>query len=213
VIAEIKRRSPSKGSLAPHLDPDALARAYVAGGACAISVLTDAPHFGGSPEDLVAARAAVDVPVLRTDFTVDRRDLYDARLMGADACLLIVAALGDAELADFIALGRRLGLTCLVEIHDEGELARALAAGADVIGVNQRDLHTFAVDRDRAVTLSAMIPADIVRIAESGVTARDDVERLDDAGFDAVLVGEALVTADDPRRALASLRGVVGVGS
>jgi indole-3-glycerol phosphate synthase len=205
VIAEVKRRSPSKGDLAPELDPAALARAYEAGGAACLSVLTDGPHFGGSPEDLAAARSAVSVPVLRKDFTVDEIDVCDARLMGADAVLLIVAALDDVELADFAQLAAELDLAALVEVHDEAEVERALAAGADLIGVNQRDLMTFAVDTHRAVDLADRLPAGVVRVAESGVTGPQDVTALAASGYDAVLVGETLVTSGDPRAATAAL--------
>jgi indole-3-glycerol phosphate synthase len=207
VIAEVKRRSPSKGPLAPNLDPAELARAYERGGATCVSVLTDGPHFGGSSADLGAAREAVALPVLRKDFTVDRRDLFDARLMGADAVLLIVAALSDDELAEFVVLGGDLGLDCLVEVHDEAELARALGAGASLVGVNQRDLRSFAVDPDRACRVAAAMPDGIVRVAESGIRSAEDVARLVDAGFDAILVGEALVTSADPAAALRSLAG------
>ncbi|MCU1463288.1 MAG: trpC [Acidimicrobiales bacterium] len=207
VIAEVKRRSPSKGELAPGLVPGLVAKAYAAGGAAALSVLTDADHFGGSPADLTDARDAVDIPVLRKDFTVSERDVADARLMGADAILLIVAALSDAELSRFVGLAGRFGLSALVEVHDERELGRALAAGATLVGVNQRDLRTFEVDHDLAATLATRMPAGIVRVAESGVRDRDDCRRLADAGFDAVLVGETLVTAPDPTAAIRSLRG------
>jgi indole-3-glycerol phosphate synthase len=205
VIAEIKRRSPSKGALAPGLDPAALALAYTAGGAACLSVLTDGESFGGSPADLAAARAACPHPVLRKDFTVDSRDVAAARAMGADAVLLIVAALSDSELAQFRALAADLALTALVEVHDERELQRALAAGADVIGVNQRDLRTFDVDRSLAARLAGKMPAGVVTVAESGIGGRDDVERLEEAGYDAILVGEHLVTAADPTKALGAL--------
>lgn len=168
-------------------------------------MLTDRDWFGGSPEDLRAARAAVDLPVLRKDFTVDARDVADARLMGADAVLLIVAALSDAELASFHALATELGMTALVETHDETEIERALAVGARVIGVNQRDLVTFAVDTERAVRLAPLIPDGVVRVAESGVRDADDARRLADAGYDAVLVGESVVTSGDPGRAVEAL--------
>jgi len=203
VVAEVKRRSPSAGDLAPALDPALLAKAYAAGGAACLSVLTDAPHFGGSAEDLRSAREAGGLPVLRKDFTVAEADLYDARAMGADAVLLIVAALGDEELVAFVALGHELGLSCLVEVHDEAELERALGAGAVLVGVNQRDLRSFEVDRERAARVGASIPEDVVRVAESGVRSRDDVVRLRDAGFHAVLVGEAFVTSADPSRTVA----------
>ena len=208
VIAEIKRRSPSKGELAPGLDPATLAAAYAAGGASCLSVLTDEAYFGGSAADLVAARAAVGIPVLRKDFTVVEADLYEARAMGADAVLLIVACLSDGELAAFTSLAARLGLTALVEVHDEKECDRALRAGARVIGVNQRDLRTFEVDAERAVRLAGRIPEEVVRVAESGVRDAADLGRLQGAGYDAVLVGEALVTAEDPAAALENLRGV-----
>jgi indole-3-glycerol phosphate synthase len=212
VIAEIKRRSPSKGNLAEDLDPDSVARAYEAGGAACLSVLTDNEFFGGSPDDLRAARAACGLPVLRKDFTVDERDVVDARLMGADAVLLIVAALDDGELGRFLALARSLQLAALVEVHDADELARALGAGADVVGVNQRDLHTFEVDRERADAMAAAIPSDVIRVAESGIASAADVARLTDAGYDAILVGEAIVTAADRAGAIRSLIGRVGAG-
>lgn len=207
VVAEVKRRSPSKGDLAADLDPADLAVRYAAGGASCLSVLTDREFFGGSPDDLRAARAAAPaLPVLRKDFTVAPADVCDARLMGADAVLLIVAALDDAELADFHALATGVGLDVLVEVHDEAELDRALAAGATLVGVNQRDLVTFRVDHDRAVRVGKAIPDEVLKVAESGVRGPDDARSLRDAGFDAVLVGESLVTAPDPAAALAALR-------
>jgi indole-3-glycerol phosphate synthase len=209
VIAEIKRRSPSKGPLAPDLVPGVLAKSYAAAGAACLSVLTDKEFFGGSPEDLGEARSAVELPVLRKDFTVNAADVCDARLMGADALLLIVGALSPGELAEFLQLARHLGLDALVEVHDEAEAELALSSGAQIVGVNQRDLVTFSVDTDRAVRVSAAIPGTVVRVAESGIRTRDDVRRLADAGFDAVLVGEALVTAADPGAALASLTEAV----
>lgn len=207
LICEVKRRSPSKGDLAPDLDPAALARAYEAGGAACLSVLTDEAFFGGSAADLVAAREACSLPVLRKDFTVSERDVYDARAMGADAVLLIAAALDDAELAAFRALASELGLDTLVEVHDEPEVERALVVGADLIGVNQRDLVTFEVDTERAVRLAPRIPDGVVRVAESGIAGPDDARRLRDAGYDALLVGEWLVTSPDPAAAVAALRG------
>jgi indole-3-glycerol phosphate synthase len=206
VIAEIKRRSPSKGDLAPGLDPARLASAYADGGAACLSVLTDEAWFGGSADDLRAARQAVELPVLRKDFTVDPRDVARARSMGADAVLLIVAALDDNELTDFHAIAGELGLDALVEVHDEAELDRALAVGADLVGVNQRDLVTFEVDTDRAVRVGAAMPEGVIRVAESGIRGRDDAQRLVDAGFHAVLVGESLVTAADPAQSVADLR-------
>jgi indole-3-glycerol phosphate synthase len=210
VIAEIKRRSPSKGPLAPDLVPGVVAKTYAAAGAVCLSVLTDQEFFGGSVDDLAEARAAVELPVLRKDFTVCAADVCEARLMGADAVLLIVGALSATELDEFLGLCRRLRLDALVEVHDEIEAEAALAAGADMIGVNQRDLVTFEVDTDRAARVAATLPEDVVRVAESGIRSFDDVRRLADAGFDAVLVGEALVTSPDPGAALAALRGGEG---
>jgi indole-3-glycerol phosphate synthase len=207
VISEIKRRSPSKGDLDPTLDPLSVAEEYEAGGASCLSVLTDRQFFGGSPDDLRAARSGCSLPVLRKDFTVSALDVCDARLMGADAVLLIVAALSDTELASFVELAGRLGLAALVEVHDAHELQRALAAGSTLVGVNQRDLRTFEVDRDRAVTLAAMIPPGVVSVAESGIRHAADAARLSDAGYDAVLVGEALVRSGDRRGAVAELLG------
>lgn len=207
VIAEVKRRSPSKGDLAPDLDPAGLAAAYEAAGAACLSVLTDAEFFGGSGADLAAARAACALPVLRKDFTVAEADVWEARCMGADAVLLIVAALTDDELGRFHAAAAEAGLDALVEVHDEAEVERALAVGATLIGVNQRDLVTFEVDTGRAVRVAAVIPDIVLRVAESGVHDRDAASRLHDAGYDAVLVGEALVTAHDVRARLRELTG------
>ena len=206
VISEIKRRSPSKGDLNADLDPAALAGLYETGGACALSVLTDEEFFGGSIIDLQLARAAVSLPVLRKDFTVDVRDVCDARLMGADCVLLIAAALSQSELVEMHAVADEIGIEVLVEIHDEPELDTALAAGAQVIGVNQRDLVTFQVDHDRALRMAELIPAGVVKIAESGVRGADDARQLHLAGYHAVLVGETLVTSPDPVETLRQLR-------
>ncbi len=206
MIAEVKRRSPSKGDLAVDLDAEATAGAYEGGGAAALSVLTDAEFFGARPGDLADARGACTLPVLRKDFTVDARDVLDARIMGADAVLLIAAALDERELVEFLALARDVGLDALVEVHDEGELARAVDAGADLIGVNQRDLVTFAVDTARAVRLAPLMPAGVVRVAESGIVGPGDARVLAEAGYHAVLVGESLVTSGDARGAVAALR-------
>jgi indole-3-glycerol phosphate synthase len=208
VIAEIKRRSPSRGDLALGLDPAALGTAYAAGGARALSVLTDERFFGGSASDLARARAAVSLPVLRKDFTLGPADVADARLMGADAVLLIAAALAPTELVELGALARDLGLDALVEVHDEAELESALAAGASLVGVNQRDLTTFRVDGQRAARLARSLPASVVAVAESGVGGREDAARLADAGYAAVLVGEHLVTAPDPTAAVSALGGL-----
>lgn len=209
VIAEIKRRSPSKGDLFPDLVAGPLARQYAAGGASALSVLTDAEHFGGSPGDLVEARAATALPVLRKDFTVAEADVADARIMGADAVLLIVAALEQDLLVRLVEVSRDLGIDALVECHDEVEIERALAAGATLIGVNQRDLTTFKVDSVRAEKLAAVLPDHVVKVAESGIDGPASCRRLAEAGFAAVLVGEHLVTSGDPAAAVRSLLGKV----
>lgn len=203
----MKRRSPSKGDLFADLDPAELATTYAAGGASCLSVLTDEIWFGGSAADLRVARAAVDMPVLRKDFTVDARDVVDARLMGADCVLLIAAALDDVELADFHTLAHELGLDVLVEVHDEAELERALAVGADLIGVNQRDLVTFEVDQQRAVRMAPQMPSGVVRVAESGVRDRADAVALTAAGYHALLIGETLVTSGAPDEEIRVLRG------
>jgi indole-3-glycerol phosphate synthase len=206
VIAEIKRRSPAKGDLDRNLDAAQLAATYERGGATCLSVLTDEEFFAGSVTDLEAARAATSLPVLRKDFTVDPRDAADARLMGADAVLLIVAALDPFELVELHQLACELGLDVLVEVHDEPDLEEALNAGASLVGVNQRDLATFEVDHERALRMSSAIPDDVVKVAESGIGGGDDAKRLADAGYDAVLVGEALVTAADAAAAITELR-------
>lgn len=206
VIAEVKRRSPSKGALAPDLDPAELGRAYAAGGAACLSTLTDEDFFGGSATDLQIARAASGRPVLRKDFTVSAHDVCDARLMGADCVLLIAAALDDDELASFHALATRIGLDVLVEVHDEPELERAVAVGADLVGVNQRDLVTFQVDQERAVRMAPRMPDGVVRVAESGIRGPDDARVLARAGYHALLVGESLVTSGDAAAAVAGLR-------
>ncbi len=205
VISEIKRRSPSKGDLNATLDPAELAIAYERGGAACLSVLTDVEFFGGSVADLQAARAACSLPVIRKDFTVSPFDVVDARLIGADCVLLIVAAVGACLLGDLHALAIELGLDVLVEIHDEAELEAALAAGATLIGVNQRDLVTFQVDHARAVRMASAIPDGMVKVAESGVRGVDDARSLRAAGYHAVLVGESLVTAADPAAAVTEL--------
>jgi indole-3-glycerol phosphate synthase len=207
VIAEIKRRSPSKGPLAPDLDPVDLAVRYEEAGAAALSVLTDHDFFGGSFDDLARARGATSLPVLRKDFTVSRRDVFDARAHGADALLLIVAALDDRELAEFHAAALDLGLDVLVEVHDDEELERALAVGATLVGVNQRDLKTFEVDGERAARMIESFPPEVVAVAESGVASDDDAARLAAVGFDAVLVGEHLVTAAVVESTLQALVG------
>lgn len=208
VIAEVKRASPSKGSLAPIADPAALAAAYAAGGATAISVLTEQRRFNGTLADLAAVRAAVQIPVLRKDFMVDPYQILEARAWGADIILLIVAALTDTQLVEFHDQARSLGMTALVEVHDEEETARAVASGASVIGVNARNLKTLEVDRAVFARLAAGIPADVVAIAESGIRDVADVQTYVNAGADGVLVGEALVTGGNPAAAVASFASV-----
>lgn len=184
-----------------------MAAEYKRGGATCLSVLTDTEHFGGSAADLQRAHDAVSIPVLRKDFTVDPRDVADARLMGADCVLLIVAALDELELVDFLDVAGHVGIDALVEVHDEPELEVALEAGATMVGVNQRDLRTFEVDTNRAVRVGAAIPAGVIRVAESGIRTRDDAVRLGDAGFDALLIGESIVTSSDHAAMVATLLG------
>lgn len=205
VIAEIKRRSPSKGDLNVDLDPAAVAQAYRDGGAACCSVLTDEEFFSGSAADLRAVSDAVRLPIIRKDFTVSAHDVVDTRLMGADAVLLIVAALSDDELHSFHGLAKDIGLDALVEVHDEAEAERAIAVGADLIGVNQRDLVTFEVDTERAVRVAKSLPDTVVRVAESGISGPEDIPALAEAGFHAVLVGESLVTHQGPAGAVEAL--------
>jgi indole-3-glycerol phosphate synthase len=205
VIAEVKRSSPSKGALAAIADPAALAADYERGGAAVISVLTEQRRFGGSLDDLVAVRRAVDVPVLRKDFIVSSYQLWEARVFGADLVLLIVAALDQNALVSLIERAGSLGLTPIVEVHTVEESGRAVDAGARVIGVNARDLRTLEVDRNVFPEVAPHIPDGIVRIAESGVRGPHDVIEYARAGADAVLVGESLVVGRDPRSAVADL--------
>jgi indole-3-glycerol phosphate synthase len=206
VITEIKRRSPSRGALNQNLDPTQIAQQYEQGGASCLSVLTDQDFFGGSTEDLQQAHCSVALPVLRKDFTVSSNDVCDARIMGADCVLLIVAALSVQELTEFKKLADELSLDTLVEVHDEPELEIALNIGASMIGVNQRDLKTFEVDHQRAVRMAAQMPASVVRVAESGVRTRADAQSLRDAGYHAILVGESLVTSNDIATSVRELR-------
>ena len=193
VIAEVKRRSPSKGWIDEHVDAARLAMVYQRGGATAVSVLTDEKYFSGSVEDLTSVRAAVDLPLLRKDFTVSANDVLDAAAMGASCVLLIVAALDDEELRLFLHVAEHSGIDALVEVHDDREARRALDCGATLVGVNQRDLRSFQVDTDQAVAVMSSLPRDIVTVAESGLATPHDVRRAGDAGFDAVLVGEAFI--------------------
>jgi indole-3-glycerol phosphate synthase len=205
VVAEVKRASPSVGAIAAGLDAVAQARRYAAAGAAAISVLTDGPGFGGSLADLAAVRGAVDVPLLRKDFVVDRYQLLEARAAGADAALLIVAALAPERLAALLADCAALELAALVEVHDEAELAVALAAGARLVGVNNRNLETFVVDLAVSERLLPRLPPGVKGVAESGVRTAEDARRLRRAGAANLLVGEALVRAPDPERLLREL--------
>ncbi len=205
VIAEVKRSSPSRGPLATISDPAALATAYAAGGAAAISVLTEERRFGGTLEDLRAVRACVDIPVLCKDFIVTSYQLWEARAAGADLALLIVAALDDNELGCLIDRARSIGLTPLVEVHSEEETIRAIEAGADLVGVNARNLKTLDVDRSTFGRIAPLLPDSVVRVAESGVRGPHDVIDYARAGADVVLVGETLVTGKDPRTMVSDL--------
>ena len=205
IIAEIKKASPSKGLLAADFDPPQLARGYQRGGAAALSVLTDAPFFQGSLADLEAARAAVALPVLRKDFTIDAVQVVEAAAHGADAILLIAAILEERDIRDLRELAGRYGMAALVEVHREEELARAVGAGAEIIGVNNRDLTTFHVSLDVSLRLADRIPAGVLRVAESGIHSAQDVRKLRAAGFTAFLVGEHLVKSGDPAASLQAL--------
>ncbi len=208
VIAECKRRSPSRGVLAAQYDPVAIARKYHAGGAAAISVLTEPTFFDGALEHLTAVREAVDLPVLRKDFVVDDYQVLEARAAGADAILLIVAALEQRDLVRLQSRAWALGLAALVEVHDDEELMRAIDSGARLIGVNNRNLRTLAVDVSASDRLAAKMPADVVGVSESGLQTRGDLERLAAAGYRAFLIGERFMTDPDPARAIADLIGV-----
>jgi indole-3-glycerol phosphate synthase len=197
LIAEIKRASPSRGLLRPDLDPAALAHEYAANGAAAISVLTDARYFGGALEDLSTVRHTVDLPVLRKDFILDAYQVFEARAGGADAVLLIVATLTDADLSSLYLLTRELGMSALVEVHNEIELARARALPARIVGINNRDLHTFQVSLETTAGLRPLVPTEVTLVAESGIHTPDDVAHLAALDIDAMLVGESLVRAQD----------------
>ena len=205
VIAEVKRRSPSRGELAPIADPAALARDYAEAGARVISVLTEGRHFGGSLDDLDAVRAVVDVPLLRKDFVISPYQVHEARLHGADLVLLIVAALEQNALESLLDRVETLGMTALVEVHTAEEADRALEAGAKVIGVNARNLHNLDVDREVFGRIAPGLPMHVLKIAESGVRGPGDLMAYAGAGADAVLVGEGLVASDDPKAALVQL--------
>jgi indole-3-glycerol phosphate synthase len=207
LIAEVKRRSPSKGEFVATLNPVAQARAYERGGAAAISVLTDDRFFGGSFDDLSAVRNVVSVPVLCKDFVLSPYQVWEARGQGADLILLIVAALDDATLVELQDLASGLGMTPLVEVHDQHDLARALAAYAHLIGINNRDLRDFSVDLTTTEYLAPLVPDDAIVVSESGIATRQDVERVQRAGARAVLVGETLMRSERPEQTIAELLG------
>jgi indole-3-glycerol phosphate synthase len=205
VIAEIKKASPSKGVLATQFDPASIAGLYEQGGAAALSVLTDERHFQGSLSDLESARAAVGIPVLRKDFTIDAYHVHQAAAHGADAILLIAAILSERQMRDFRDLAERYRMAALVEVHDEEELKPAIASGARIIGVNNRNLHTFEVSLETSLDLADKIPAGVVRVTESGIHSLADVQRLSTVGFQAFLIGEHLMKSGDPVAALRAL--------
>lgn len=207
LIAEMKRSSPSKGPIRPDATVTDIVQAYERAGASACSVLTEPHWFGGSLDDLREARAACDLPLLRKDFIVDPYQVVEARLAGADAVLLIVAALSPDALMSLHDQAGQIGLDCLVEVHDDDEMQTALECGVEIIGVNNRNLQTLDVDPETALRLLVDAPAGTIVVAESGITARDDVQRLEDAGVDAILVGEALMRDDDPAEAVHALLG------
>ncbi len=208
VVAEIKRRSPSRGVLAPDLDPGRTAGGYAKGGAVAISVLTEPDYFDGSLDDLIAVRRAVELPVLRKDFLLDPSQVWQARAAGADAVLVIVAAVDERRLVELVQAAEDAGIVALVEIHDDQELERASMAGARLVGVNNRNLETFVTDLAVAEALApALVGTGVATIAESGMSDPDGATRMAAAGYDAILVGEAAVTSDDPAALIASLRG------
>ena len=205
VIAEVKRASPSAGIIREDFDPADIARSYENGGATCLSVLTDEPFFQGHADYLVAARNACRLPVLRKDFIIDPWQVWETRALGADALLLIVAALDDGALSDLSSLGRELGLSVLVEVHDEQELRRALAVPGDLVGINNRDLHRFVTDIDTTLRLAPSVPPDRLVISESGIHEPADVQRLQAGGISAFLIGEAFMRQPDPGQALARL--------
>jgi indole-3-glycerol phosphate synthase len=207
IIAEVKRSSPSKGSLAEISDPVRLARQYEEAGAAMVSVLTERRRFGGSLEDLVAVRAGIDIPVLRKEFMVDEYQFLEARAAGADAILLIVAALSKSQLKDYYDLATELGMAALIEVHTRQEIEDALEVNPRIIGVNSRNLKTLDIDLSSFRTLIPEIPSSVIRIAESGISARSEVEVAQEAGASAILVGETLVRSGNPKAAFDALLG------
>jgi len=206
IISEIKKASPSKGILAKHFDPPTTARQYEAGGASALSVLTDRDFFQGSLADLEEARAAVKLPVIRKDFTIDEYHVLEAAAHGADAILLIAAILDEAQMRGFRELAAAYGMASVVEVHDEAELDVALNSGAEIVGVNNRDLRTFEVRLETSHRLAPRIPSNVIKVSESGIRDANDVRALMAAGYDAFLVGEHLMKAADPAAALRSMK-------
>jgi indole-3-glycerol phosphate synthase len=205
LIAEVKRASPSRGMLSPNFNPIKLAQTYAEGGAAAISVLTEANYFMGSIQHLAAIKEVVGLPLLRKDFILDPYQVYESRAYGADALLLIAAILGQEQLKEFVSLSRSLGLRCLVEVHNKDEVERAVLSGAQIIGINNRDLNTFVVDITTTHLLRPLIPRERIVVSESGIKSRRDMEKMSNWGADAVLIGEALVTAGDVRAKMKEL--------
>ena len=205
LIAEVKQASPSRGVLSPNFNPTKLARTYAECGAAAISVLTEEKHFMGNIEHLAAIKEVVELPLLRKDFIFDPYQVYESRAYGADALLLITAILNQGQLKELLSLSHSLGLRCLVEVHNEGEVERAVVSKAEIIGINNRDLNTFAVDINTTRRLRPLVPKEKIVVSESGIKSRKDMERLGKWGIDAVLVGEALVTAGDMRAKMKEL--------
>ncbi len=207
IIAEIKQRSPSKGRLRKDFDPEEIARTYEAGGAAAISILTDRDYFEGDGAYLAAVKKVAEIPILRKDFIIDPCQIYETKILGGDALLLIAGLFDEKDLREFIDLSHSLGLSVLVEVHTSDEAARAIAAGAGIIGINNRDLKTFRTDLRTSIELAALIPAGRVMVSESGIEKRADIERLMEAGIRAFLVGEALMKAGDMGEKLRELMG------
>jgi indole-3-glycerol phosphate synthase len=208
IIAEVKRKSPSRGVLREDLDPVMMASIYEKNGAAAVSVLTDREFFGGSDADLVSIRREVGLPLLRKDFIIDRSQIFESRMLGADAILLIARILGEGSLKSFVETAGSLGLSALVEVHDRADIEKALAAGAEIIGINNRDLATFSTDIRTTVDLLGVIPPGKIVVSESGINSRDDIRLLASAGAQAFLIGEALVKEADPAAKLRELMGL-----